>query len=245
MSASIDINGKNLLPIKEAISKVDYSRDYLTRLAREKKIVATQIGRMWYVDVDSVKNYHAVAQAEQEIKKRQLSDERKRELAFKEMKAQKQRRAKNRVRRKTPAIVGMCLVVALGVGLGIVLETQLRTSSASLAQLANVKTFALNDLNEVKETRLEVADFVEGSRQTVVPEFAPHVSHRDLSSPEGLLLLPVNASGTVEVQEYFSDPVTLSQDKDGQSVVQRLDKDGNPIGGDVPFVVVPINTNSP
>jgi hypothetical protein len=149
MSASIDINGKKLLPIKEAISKVDYSRDYLTRLAREKKIVATQIGRMWYVDVDSVKNYHAVAQAEQEIKKRQLSDERKRELAFKEVKAKKQRRAKNRVRRQTPAIVGMCLVVALGVGLGIVLETQLRTSSASLAQLANVKTFALNDISKL------------------------------------------------------------------------------------------------
>ena len=242
MSASIDINGKKMLPIKEAISKVDYSRDYLTRLAREKKIVATQIGRMWYVDVDSVKNYHAVAQAEQEIKKRQLSDQRKRELAFKEVKARKQRQARKRVQRQTPAIVGMCLIVALGVGVGVLLESRSGNSFTNIAQLANVKNIALND---VKETRLEVADFTEDARNTVVPEFAPHVSHRDLTSEEGLLLLPVNASGTTEVQEYFSDPVTLVKDQDGQTAVRRIDQEGNQLGGDVPFVLVPVNTNSP
>lgn len=242
MTASIDINGKKLLSIKEAVSKVDYSRDYITRLARERKIVATQIGRMWYVDVDSIKNYHAVAQTEQEIKKRQLSDERKKELEFKEVKKKKQQRAKSRVSRKTPALVSMSLIVALGVGVGVFLESQSRSGFTNFTQLANVKTVALE---EDKDAVVEVSDYVESSRQEVVPEFSPNVTHKDLSATEGLLLLPVNASGTTETKDYFSDPVTVLKDKDGNTAVRRLDSEGNPIGEEVPFVIVPVNSSSP
>jgi hypothetical protein len=242
MTASLDLNGKKLLPIKEVISQVDYSRDYITRLAREKKIVATQIGRMWYIDVDSLKNYQNVAQAEQEIKKRQLSDERKRELAFKEVKAEKHARAKLRVRRKTPAVVALMVVMAIGVGFGVLLNNHARTNFAQFNQLANVKTVAFKD---VAEQPLTATDFVESARQAVSPEFAPHVSQRNLSATEGLLLLPVNASGTIEAQDYFSDPVTVTAQPDGTSVVRRVNQAGEPVGEEVPFILVPVNTNSP
>lgn len=240
--SSIDINGKKLLPIKEAISIVDYSRDYLTRLAREKKIVATQIGRMWYVDIDSINNYQEVSLAEQEIKKRQLSDQRKNDLAIKEIKIRNQRVARKRAQKKTPAIIGMCLVVALGVGMGMVLESQTNSNFAGLAQLANVKTVALETENE---SVADVSDYVSSARQEIIPTFSPNVSHKDLTSQEGLLLLPVNASGTVEAQGYFSDPVTIIHDAEGNSAVMRLNADGVPVGGEIPFVIVPVNSSSP
>jgi hypothetical protein len=244
MAASIDINGKKLLPIKEVILQVDYSRDYITRLAREKKIVATQIGRMWYVDLDSLKNYQNVTQAEQDIKKRQLSDKRKRDLAFQEAKAAKQAAVRNRVKSKTRAVVALASFVAIGVGVGVMLESYVATNFALFPQVANVKTVVLE---EATEQPINLADFAAAARNEVVPEFAPHVTHRDLNSPEGLLLLPLTASSATNtaVTEYFSDPVTLVEEADGSTAVLRLDADGNPVGGEVPFVIVPINTDKP
>ena len=43
MSTSFEINNIALVPIKDAAKSVAYSRDYVARLAREKKIVASQI----------------------------------------------------------------------------------------------------------------------------------------------------------------------------------------------------------
>ena len=242
MSASIDINGKELLSIKEVISKVDYSRDYITRLAREKKIVATQIRRRWYIDLESLKNYQLVVQAEQEIKKRQLSDERKRDLSIKEQKEARQKSARARVRRKVPAIAMLGFIVALGVTTGVILESQSRADFAGLTQLANFKTF---DLENKKASEVDVSDFSAGGNPVVSPNFTPTVMHRDLSCDEGLLLLPVNASGTVPAHKYFSDPVKLLVDEDGSRSVQRIDDNGQLIGVEIPFVMVPVNSDSP
>lgn len=244
MSASIDINGKKLLSIKEVISKVDYSRDYVTRLARERKIVATQIGRKWYIDIESLKNYQQVVQAEQEIKKRQLSDERKRDLAIKEIKEAKRKVARNRVRRKLPAVALLCFIVGFGSVMGVFLESQTRANFSGITQLANIKTYALDNQ---KANVIDINDYVSGEKgiDFVSPDFTPTVIQKDLSSTEGLLLLPQNASGTVPAEGYFSDPVRLLVDKDGTRSVQRVDAEGQPVGKDIPFVVVPVNTNSP
>ena len=77
MSTTLEINGRELYPIKEAAALVSYSRDYITRLAREQKVVATHLGRKWYVDIDSLKSYAESASLEQELRKQRLSEERK------------------------------------------------------------------------------------------------------------------------------------------------------------------------
>lgn len=244
MSDSIDINGKKLLPIKEAASTVDYSRDYITRLARERKIVATQIGRRWYVDVNSLKSYQEVSQLEQEIKKQQLSDERKRELVIKSKREEKRAVLHKRVSRRVPAIVMMVFVVALGIGAGAVLESHSRTTFVKLSQTANIKTGALVKLLDGDAQQFARQDFFSASK-TIVPDFQPNVTTRDISADEGILLLPNIPQSSGEIQGYFSDPVTVVTDEDGNRNIVRVDEEGNQIGESIPYVIVPVNSNSP
>lgn len=244
MATTVDINGKKLLPIKEAISKVDYSKDYITRLAREQKIVATQIGRKWFVDIQSLKNYYNLSQAELEIKKRQLSDERKRELAVKSLRSKKQQKIKSLQKRKMSAIASLCLIVAGGVGVGVALESQYQDRLTNFTQLANVKTIQLErSLPNIE--RSEPMKLASSESSELVADFAQNVSHRELDSKEGLLLLPQNATTPVSPNEYFSDPVTVVYDDDGGSAVRRLNAYGDPFGPEIPFVVVPINSELP
>ncbi len=84
MSTAVEINGLSLVPIKEAALRVSYSRDYVARLAREGKIVASQIGRQWFVDITSLENFSAEASALEEVRRQELRAERKRELMAKE-----------------------------------------------------------------------------------------------------------------------------------------------------------------
>ena len=245
MSAAIDINGKKLLPIVEAISVVDYSRDYVTRLARERKIVATQIGRKWYIDIDSLKNYQATAQAEQEIKKRRLSDQRKKDLAIKEMKEEKSRAARKKLQRKTPAMLVMAAIVLSGMGLGVWLEPAAKEGFSDLDQLANVRT----GLPETTPGHLTVAEIKElqdlSASKELIPSFSANASQRILDAENGLLLMPLGAKSTTEVDDYFSDPITTVIDEDGVTSVVRTDENGEPVGEEIPFLIVPINSSSP
>ncbi len=244
MASNIDINGKKLLPIKDAISLVDYSRDYITRLARERKIVATQIGRKWYVDIESLKNYYESSQAEQEIKKRQLSDQRKKDLAIKDLKEEKRKQARKRLKRKTPALAVLSAIIALGFGMGVWLEPQAQVGFNDLSQLANVN-IGTSESDEDVITVSKVRDLQDSSDKLVIPDFSSNFSHRKLSADEGLLLMPITSKDKVAIEEYFSDPVTVVTDEDGNSGVVRVDEGGNPIGEPIPFVNVPISSSSP
>jgi len=46
---------KRVQKARDAAALVSYSPDYVSRLAREGKILAEQRGRDWYVDIDSLK----------------------------------------------------------------------------------------------------------------------------------------------------------------------------------------------
>ena len=84
MSTTIKINGVTLVPIKDAATQISYTRDYVARLAREGKIVATQVGRQWFVDLTSLQNFSEEASAQEAARKLALRLERKLELHAKE-----------------------------------------------------------------------------------------------------------------------------------------------------------------
>lgn len=78
------INGQNFVAVRIASRNVSYSKDYITRLAREQKIRAVTIGRTWYVDPVSLKQYGEIQTFESEIKRRQLQQQRRSELQLRE-----------------------------------------------------------------------------------------------------------------------------------------------------------------
>ncbi|MEK7613539.1 MAG: hypothetical protein AAB439_01520, partial [Patescibacteria group bacterium] len=48
------INGKKFLSSKEAAESFGYSSDYISKLAREAKVVAHRVGKLWFVEEDSL-----------------------------------------------------------------------------------------------------------------------------------------------------------------------------------------------
>jgi len=130
MSDTIIINDKTYHAIRCATDAVSYSADYVTRLAREKKILAVQLGRRWYVHIDSLQAYAAVQQQEQTIRQKHLRAERQRE---------RETRSRSRTVRpilnETVVLAGVALVLMAGITLG----AQLQPSAPAVPQVALTK----------------------------------------------------------------------------------------------------------
>jgi excisionase family DNA binding protein len=57
MSDSVTIEGKEFLTTPDAARLVGYTKDYVGQLAREGRLVARQIGRIWYVSSESIQEH--------------------------------------------------------------------------------------------------------------------------------------------------------------------------------------------
>ena len=242
MTSSLEIDGNKMHSIRYAAEHIGYSPDYITRLAREEKIIAAQIGRKWFVDLESLTNYSSTAAIEQKLRQQQLSDERKRERQLKDLldeKLQQRSRQHRNLAIKAKVLTGG--VLALGLLAGFAIE--------------HVPYFAVNrqvaSAPLIQQLQGGNVMNLPASPTTTIPEGAEvlnfsHESFRlsTLHAPaQGVLLLPVaeNASSSLSVEQLFSDDVKVLTDAEGQRFLARLDDKGAVVEK-VPFVVVPINT---
>ena len=70
------INGKKFLSALEAAKRFGYTSDYVTKLAREGKVVARKIDREWFVDSDSLLAFIADAKKKELDRREALKRER-------------------------------------------------------------------------------------------------------------------------------------------------------------------------
>jgi len=236
MSSAIEIDGKKLLPIKEAVSNVSYSRDYVTRLAREGKIIASNIGRQWFVDLDSLVSYNEATTAEQEIRKKQLSEERKKEqathLALLERKEKSQRKEKYVPMKAAIASVVVCTFGLMG---GWSIHSLVNGETTS-GLFSNNKPSVINsdsNLASASKGVDKIPEALVASSTFSVTEISGDVR-------EGVLLLP-EGSLTATVTDMFSDDVQVLTNDKGVQVVVRVDEEGMPTGKVIPFVKIPVN----
>ncbi len=80
MSKQITVNGRIFEPSATLAKRFGYSLDYVSRLAREEKVKATRVGRQWFVDAISLKNFVDEVALKKDQAREQLRQERKREL---------------------------------------------------------------------------------------------------------------------------------------------------------------------
>lgn len=241
MTSSLEINGRELLNIRLTSERTGYSRDYITKLAREQKIVASQIDRQWFVDQASLEQYSNMRAVEQKIRHQKLSDERKNERLAREREIENEKRASvNQARRASRKIKVTAFGVLLtGVGIGFALNQLPGTFFAVDTQVAGsplLSTF----LGDDQHTRLELSD-------TSVSRV--NFSHESVGlatlegAEEGVLLLPQNGSGSLNPAEFFSDEVSIFTDARGVTSVARV-SDQNEVVEKIPFVVVPVNNQN-
>ncbi len=238
MSGSLEINGKKLSSLSSALKHSSYSRDYITRLAREQKIVASQVGRQWYIDLDSLKKYEEAILVEQKIRKQKLSEERRRERSQKISESRKNYSAASQSRRVKTNTALASAVLFVGVLVGVLFQQNFITTPDSSRQVANTSsvdsgkvtyddTIATNDpATEFSNESVSVTTFSEGG--------------------QGILLMPqVMTTGTAEVNptERFSDEVSIVTDEDGQAFIVKKDGSGKEIER-IPYIVVPVNKNN-
>lgn len=254
MSSALQIDGKNLYPIKDAAEVVSYSRDYVTRLAREEKIIASLVGRQWFVDVDSLKSYAESSAIEQQLRKKQLSEERKRERQIRDaVEKQNTLHLKKAEGIHLRATAVACLV--LGFGLLGGWATDFLTSSRSLpvetgaSNVAQVNSSQFEKQKAVTTSPQSVSQSVTSStteesseQNSLVPNFSSRRVEQIEGTRNGFLLLPDAANADIE--QLFSDDVVVRVLSTGERVVVLIDNEGNEVGREIPFVEVPVNAES-
>lgn len=224
MEMHLPVDDLELLSIKEAVRVTAYTRDYLTRLAREGKIAAAYLDRQWYVSLPSLRAYAEQAAIEQEVRKRQLRLARQRERDYhalvEAVRAQQQLRAESLSRRASLSVVAV-----MGLGLMVGLWGYQITGTGPNFVASDFSGVQLASVGET--TRLSRG--ADQSSHSVTP-----LSHAE----EGLLLLPQQATSAAP-SAYFSDPVAVELVGD-QTYVRLRDSSGSTTLRRVPFVTVPV-----
>lgn len=241
MVAKIEIDGKKLTSIREACTEVSYSRDYVTRLAREGKIVASLIGRQWFVDTESLKNYAAQSEIESKLRKAQLSEERKLEQLFYKTKEQQQTSHQKRASSvQSRAVVASGSVLALGLVFGVFGYAVFMTPFDLTSTFDQPKSVTQSSQTAANANSVST----ERDEQEVIQKRAPVFSTRKVvalePSENGILILPNTESA--DPADVFSDEVEIRTATSGEQTAVLVDANGVESEREVPFVLVPVKT---
>lgn len=243
MTESLSVNGKELQSVKMAAKQFSYSRDYVTRLAREQKIKASRIGRQWFVDVESLRHYVDFASVEQVSRHRQLSEQRQREqLVRLELEQRRAKRVSHASQIQPRATVLALLILGFGLAGGSV-SYQIINSLPAKVSVATLP---------VTELLLAGGDQGMVSNQLPAPatksvEPSQQIESLANATATGVLLLREPGReddwDATAVAELFSDPVAVQLVSDDRALIVPLDTVGATTGPAVPYIVVPIKEN--
>ena len=234
MSATIQLNSRQLLPLKEAATAVSYSRDYVARLAREEKITAVLINRQWMIDVGSLKNFSELSQLESEVKKNHLREIRKHELAVRQEYAERLNTLQTKITSKNnTTLVHSLLVILFGIGTGLLLNfTNIYLPPGRLevtAQLpqktvANfLPSFITEDTTKDTNDRMVMNGVIESAGRI------------DMSN--GIVLFSsATSSSQADITDLFSDSVVVEMTSATTGFIRSSI---SPDGAGLPFVRLP------
>lgn len=247
MSSSLETDNKKMQSVSVAAASVGYSRDYVTKLARDQKIAAVQVGRQWFVEAESLRQYAAESLAEQKVRQQELSEIRKAEREAALQKAEAEKIPTPFLTRVTQqkSSVAMLLLLCVAGTYSLIHFSQLANSSSNSAQVAGSEI--ISEFQNV-ETDYEIAVGTTVSAQEPVPlqvDFSQEsVRLSDIENFEnGILLLPyATSTDGVAPEDLFSDNVKILTDEQGQEYVARVNEQ-NEVVAEIPFVVVPVDPN--
>ena len=238
MSVTFEIDGKKLQSIKSAAKLTSYSRDYITRLAREQKIVASFIERKWFIDIESLQHYESVVALEQKIRQQHLSEERKHErLVVEEVGRKQTARKKISQVHATQAKRVTVAVLALGLLAGLALQYVPFVPSALTRQVASAPL--IEHIQKSANTPVVAGQNLSFSEKSASVRSLEHID-------SGILLLPSASSsiaGAIDPRELFSDDVVVVSDENGHTYIVRKNDKGEEVER-IPFLVVPINSET-
>ena len=254
MSEQLEINGIPYVPVAQAAKQFGYTSDYLTKLAREKKISGSKIHRRWFVSVESIEEFLAHHENTNIKKSKELRTERKRLFAA----AQTVRRSSDHMRRdlvdrKVHAAAQAAVVLVLGLSVGAGGHAVARDQAALLSSSGS-------GLQALEQMAVRFYEFITVRRSVEEVRTVTHVVSQDEMQVEQQPSMADDTYGIyidthenkAQVRESaeriansFSDDINviLDEHSSDQGVIVPQFKDGE-TGDPYAFVVVPIPNTS-
>ncbi len=243
MTNVLTINGKEYIQSNRLAREFGYTTDYIGRLAREEKILATQVGRQWFVEPESLRVFSHQAQLEKEIRKEELRQQRKLEqVAFAKREIPALERSSSLV-----ALAQLFLIISCGFfvgGLASVATSEgltvddFKQGGMAIALLAS-EAFDPSPRHALYTQSIADEDMVASIESVIDEEPAPL---RFTELPEFPQRLPLDTATESALHAQFSDEVEITVDEEGVPVVRPIFRDGTQEG--TRFLLVPINEST-
>lgn len=237
-NASIIPNQKRI-SAAEAGRQFGYTNDYVTRLAREKKVNATRVGKQWYVDAASLESFVTKSELVKKEYADRLRAERKKERVQLAQGAGGARVAVVPLRgSRAGALAKAGMVVCVGVMAGgLIFVGGLRATEGTLQQagvLGAIKAFALRlyGFGEAP-VALVSAPLASGVRESDVQQKVSNVGTVAMrgggAGGDALVVVPPSDTrSSVAIANSFADEVRVVRDADGKSgVITPIFKSGS------------------
>jgi hypothetical protein len=258
MSESLIFDEKKYMSATVAGKYFGYTKDYMLMLAKQGKIDGKKIGHKWFIYLPSAEAYFISAKYDREVRRRELSDSRKRELEARVaevVKVEKERQEiiARKLSHTRVALLETLVIVFLGISVGSFGYLG-STNPASLVQTENqsvFKTLAISVYNFF--TGVETEDRKEPyvSQNVLVSELGQGESsvsmHLGTTTHTSLIVAPeevIQMTDLESVEQSFSDSVSVSFDEGNANagVVTPQFRDGE--GESYRFLMVPIQVQT-
>lgn len=259
MNRKITINEKELKPSATLAREFGYSIDYISKLAREGKVEATKVGRQWFVEMTSLKNFVDNISKKKEINRIRLRAQRKIELESysiqkSDQKIHSQDYFRNRFGRVSvfdpshsfvryfdiaTSAIGSFLVIIAGVLFSMVISpSEFHDWYASLDREWFLKTNPYD---------MKSSDVIAGAFGSwVEPKETSYVSstHDNSQPSSGLVVFSEYKSKSEldRVRASFSDEVEVKFESDDVGVITPVFLNGR--GDEYQFLMVPVTNDA-
>jgi excisionase family DNA binding protein len=242
MASHLEVHGTTYLSTREAAQQAGLSHDYIARLARESRIVATQSGRRWFVDPVSLNRFIEANEIEKRARAAVLRTERQAEQAAHAKLHEFYDKALPAVLRSGAAVYAF-LVVLLGLSFGLGIFTTVQ-SSAVQTMVATAFTSGAAIKSSVTDVQPEAPT---QSRVVYETTIAPNTILRDRDEKRPMILLGSQATSSQRayLESLFSDEVTVQYLADGRGRIVPQVQGADAAQQGVEFLLVPNDTVAP
>jgi hypothetical protein len=270
MSVTVQKNPINFLSSKEASARSGYTSDYISRLAREGKVIAKRVGISWFVDAASLENFVMESERAREARKETLRLERFHERTLLHTHPATTAPAspvQNTLTTQTltPRTHTLHDVVELNLAddaeafafapFGHAHKHALAAVSVGVAlAFMGALAPALPPVSPAQNSALSLGSFMDGVWSFALFSFPwraevavlPEAGTDGIQQPtqrHGIVVLPGDASEKTiqDVKDTFSDDVLVSVDEDNTGTIVPVFQDG--AGDAYRFVIVPVGSS--
>lgn len=251
MAQELKIDGQIYEASTAIAGAFGYTADYVSKLAREGKVLAQQVGRQWYVERSSLTNFSNQASKQKLVRKEALRKERKMERV---LRREQEQLIKPSLQHPTHALAKTLMIFALaavGTALGLVAVDEgvdygsLQVGIASIA----VDVTSLGHHMEIEgDSQVGLLAWLKhywsGAAETEIEavQLPPVAADPSVGTTNtGLVLLdPASDEAVVDaVRTMFSDPVTVELTGDDSGLLTPVFKERN--DESYRFLLVPVN----